>query len=71
MTQSTLDLIMDRISVATNESPIAVFKVNGKLDALFASTAETKQLLSTKPSNLVGVFYNTMNPLTVKNKCLL
>lgn len=63
-------MILDRISVATPESPIAVFRhvQNEKIvfSAIFADTIKSRKLLAKKPSNLVGVFDRTHEPDDIK-----
>ena len=76
MTISHVDWIMDRVRVARPDSPIAVFKCMYQpqddtwctLNAVFADTIPTRLRIATKPSDLIGVFDNTMSMGQVKLK---
>jgi hypothetical protein len=55
--------IMERIKVAANESPIAVFRNSfkgpqtfDKLDAVFANTVFSKQRIANDSGNLIGIY---------------
>ena len=56
MSQGTIENIIIRIKAATKESPIAVFKDGGKLNAMFAATVKTQDEIISNHTNLVGVF---------------
>lgn len=60
--------ILNRIMVASQDSPIAVFKTaeEGCLEALFADTAGTRKRVSSG-LNLVGLFDQNMNISTTYN----
>ena len=60
--------ILNRIMVASEESPIAVFKTSeeGCLEALFADTTGTRKRVSSGV-NLVGLFDQSMNISTTYN----
>jgi len=60
MTIGTTITILDRISVATPRSRIAVFKVNGQLDAIFADTIYGKERIKTDRS-LIAIFDGSMD----------
>jgi len=54
---------MDRIKSATPSSPIAVFrgKVRGEVNAVFAATVRTRQLIEAGDPDLIGVYDGSMN----------
>ncbi len=56
---STVTQIMRRIDIARPESPIAVFKVNNKLVAVFGATVKTRAMID--DVNCVGFFDKTMD----------
>ena len=60
--------ILTRIMVASEESPIAVFKTSeeGCLEAVFADTTGTRQRVSSGV-DLVGLFDQSMNISTTYN----
>ena len=62
MSIMTVDLIMEKIKIATPESPIAVFKCDiiGQLDAVFAETVETRRVIRSAEKQLVGVYHKGM-----------
>lgn len=71
MSISTVNVIMGRVSVATPDSPIAVFiEPSGDLNACFGATIRTKKQIADKHPGLVGVFHNEMKPTVVKSKIL-
>ena len=55
--------IMQRIEAATAESAIAVFRVDktGVLDAVFASTVATRQMIDSGHPDLIGVYHGGMS----------
>lgn len=67
MSISTIDIVMGRIEVASEESPIAVFKTKerGLYEAQFASTVFGKKRVK-KDKALIGVFHNKMPKSMVK-----
>lgn len=62
MSIMTVDLIMERIKIATPDSPIAVFRsaIIGQLDAVFAETVETRRVIRSAEKQLVGVYHRGM-----------
>ena len=75
MSLANIPLIMIRIQVATEDSPIAVFKTHAgqrnKLESLFAKTIKTEARIKKDYKNLVGVFNKTMAPSKVINQLYL
>lgn len=63
MSEATLRQIMLRIESADKKSPIAVFRsdVRGKLNAVFADTAETKRLIHEKDKTHIGTYHKEMD----------
>lgn len=61
---------MERIGVATEKSPIAVFQCNayGKVDAAFAGTIFTQYRIASKHPRLVGVYHGGMSKGLIKDK---
>jgi hypothetical protein len=70
MTVQTVEMIKDRISIATEESPVAVFSIYEqgfkKLDAVFASTVQTQKRIKMSCSDLVGVFHQDSENISKK-----
>lgn len=59
MSLMKLDHILDRIKGAPKDSPIAVFSGmagSGELNAVFADTIQTQQLIAKNHPSLIGVF---------------
>ena len=54
---------MDRIKGATSQSPIAVFRCDkdNEVNAVFAATVKTQQMIAEKDPNLIGVYDASMN----------
>lgn len=67
MTIATTEIIIERIRAAEPLSPIAVFRCNkiGHLDAVFASTFETKRRIRQKDKYYVGTFSKVSDMLDV------
>lgn len=68
---STVEIIMGRIEMATEESPIAVFRPPvkcGRLNAVFGATVITKQQIAEGGSNLIGLFHKRMDLVNVKRQ---
>lgn len=70
MTISSVDVIMGRIHTAMYDSPIAVFKSKGKLDAVFAATAKTQNRIKSGDVNLIGVYNGTMKQKDIRDTLL-
>lgn len=72
MSVSSVKIILDRISVASTSSPIAVFVVpnGGKygLDAVFADTYETQRRTKTHSSGYIGSFTKFGNEREIELK---
>ena len=70
MSLSTLDIIIDRIKLATEESPIVVFKqpMEKNLNAVFADTVFTKRWIKYKEFFFVGNFHRNMELDEVKRQ---
>lgn len=71
-----IDKTMERISVATPHSPIAVFKTTNQHDkpallSVFADTVETRRMISTNELPLVGVFDGGQDMAAVKKLLLM
>lgn len=68
MSRATLNTIMQRISIATEQSPVMVFDSGdpNKFNCVFGSTIESKQQLKNPKDRLVGVFHNGMNKHNVR-----
>lgn len=62
MTLCTIEQAMDRIRVATQESPVAVFTTEQahRVDVVFADTVHTRNRMDIDRRRLVGVFDQTM-----------
>lgn len=70
MSLSRPNIILGRIEIASEESPIAVLTPNIKgetLDAFFFATASGQTYIQQNEHKLIGIFDNTMNPKEVKN----
>ena len=63
MSISKLSQVMLRIEGAEPSSPIAVFRCwkAGMLQAVFADTIQTQQMIAERHPDLIGVFDGTMN----------
>lgn len=66
MTLATIDVILDRISIATSASPIAVFQHTDKsrksqLVVCFANTVKTRNLIRTQEDTLVGIYDKSLS----------
>ena len=70
MSLSTLDMIIDRIKSAPEESPIAVFRepMERNLNAVFADTVKTRKWMKYKEKLFVGNFHQNMDAAEVKMK---
>lgn len=71
MSISTVEIIMGRIESATENSPIAVFKLEekcGKLNAVFGDTVITQQQIKSGHKDLIGVFHKGMDLIAVKRQ---
>ena len=69
MTVSSVAVVMDRILSATEQSPIAVFKVgeSGLVDAVFAATLYSQAKIA-GDDNLIGIYHSGMDRQTVKRE---
>ncbi|MGB4498520.1 MAG: hypothetical protein WBI40_07465 [Methylococcaceae bacterium] len=75
MSESIISVIMDRISVASEISPIAVFKSTSskkdsdfpKLNAVFANTVQTQFLIKNELGEFIGVFTKNDDKEKVKS----
>jgi len=58
MSHASLKHVMIRIESADPDSPIAVFKSDlpGKLNAVFANTAETQRLIASSHPDYIGTY---------------
>ena len=63
MSISSISVAVDRISVATPESPIAVFKVKSRsisdntlFDVVFAAVTHNRKRIAASTDDLVGIF---------------
>jgi len=70
MSKSTVDVAMDRISVATEESQLAVFMhpEPGMVESVFADTITTRALLV--DGDFIGSFHKEMDKQEVKAKLI-
>ena len=61
MSLMTLDLLLERIAFAPADSPIAVLRgepdERGRLNAVFAATAESQRLIREGDPTLLGVWH--------------
>ena len=69
---SGIERVMDRISVATEHSPIAVFKTTDEFDnsallSVFANTVETQKMIAAGKYDFVGEFDQGHRPKWVRN----
>jgi hypothetical protein len=66
MSLTTIPNLLERIAVASKDSPIAVFRTPGpvddRLDAIFASTYWSQRIIKSNPINLIGVYTCNNNP---------
>ena len=67
MTHCTLEWAMGRVSVATPQSAVAIFRVpglenEGIVDVVFESTVITKARLTNPDDLFIGVFHRNMGP---------
>jgi len=76
MSLMAIDLIMERIQIASAESPIAVFKpslifgsLDKRLNAFFGDSVEGRMRIKVD-KNLIGVFDNTMDTRLVLSKLM-
>jgi len=55
--------VIERIKTATPSSPIAVFRGGGKnqVNAVFADTVYTQQMIANHDPTLIGVYDGSMN----------
>ena len=70
MSLQGVGVIMERIKLATQESPITVFKIDNfrdtkNLDAFFGATAFGKALVKNYPDRLVGTYSRMDDPKKV------
>jgi hypothetical protein len=68
MSKGTIPHILKRIDCATMKSPIAVFKTERGLDAVFAATIDTWTRIGAGDPDLLGVFHGGMNMAKVQSK---
>lgn len=72
MTTQNLATTLQRISVATPESPIVVFNTpghaEGDYNTMFAQTVRNQKLIKNGGKALIGVFHNELEPEFVKDK---
>lgn len=63
MSIMSVKLIMERIAIATPNSPIAVFRYGKSkyLNAMFGSTVRTMQQIRNGDPDLIGIYDKTMN----------
>ena len=68
MSESNLQQVMTRISGATPESQIAVFRTGHpeKLNAVFSSTVVTQKMISDKDHKFIGTYDRTMDLQKIK-----
>ena len=68
MSIMNLDHTMVRIKGATQGSPIAVFRVAlpGVVDAVFAATITTQEIIAEGRPDLIGVFDGSMDQKSVR-----
>jgi hypothetical protein len=67
MSYSNVDAIMERIKIATKQSPIAVFTGSRGLNAVFGATIDTLTKINYEPENYVGMFYGEMDQAEVRD----
>lgn len=69
MSYANLEQTLIRIKGATPDSPIAVFKtqVPGSLNAMFAATIKTQEMINENHPDLIGVFDGLMDIPAVKS----
>ena len=75
MSVSTINIIADRVSVATKESPIAIFKVactkaDHKFDAVFGSTVATQLRIDGGNPAFVGLFTRDISKKELTHKLI-
>jgi hypothetical protein len=70
MSEGNLQHVMLRIKSATIKSPIAVFRTDtaGMVNAVFASTAKTHQMIAAKDATLIGVYDKEMDLGVIERK---
>ena len=73
MSQCTIDWVMSRIKVATDQSPVAVFKMPGSttmFNVVFESTVITKSRINHGDDLLIGIFHQNMSTEWVREQIL-
>ena len=70
MSVGSVSIIIGRMKKAEQASPIAVFKENKNLNAVFANTVSTLSRISSKDKTLIGVFDKTMDINEIRGKLL-
>lgn len=69
MSISTIQTIIDRASVATERSKLAVFALgNGDLDCVFANSIVAKCQMSNHNYNLIALLDGSQSEDTISNK---
>ena len=68
MSYMSIKHTMDRIKSATSSSPIAVFRCNkeDEVNAVFAATVKTRQMIANKDPNFIGIYDASMNLLEIE-----
>jgi hypothetical protein len=58
MSESTVEIALERIKSATRSSPIIAFKSKRKdvVDCYFYNTIKSREMLTTNSSNFIGIF---------------
>lgn len=57
MAATNINTILQRVSVATPESPIAVFRIGNNLHSTFGSTVRTQEWIIAGKPELIGLFH--------------
>lgn len=63
---SKIEVILDRIKIASKDSPISVFEKDGSLIHVFGRTIVTERWKSQGIYNYIGCFDRSYNPVTVE-----
>ncbi len=68
MSICSINATIDRITVAEENSPIAVFKCKSvnKFDSMFANTIITKKMIENNHEDFIGVYHKNMDIVDIR-----
>ncbi len=74
MSLSTIQQILLRVEVATEKSPIAIFRtpaaLTERLDSMFADTIYSKRYIKSNQEDLIGIFDKSTNADILREKLI-